>query len=62
MKDDKGFKNEDGTLICFGMANEYNDGYSFHCAQLIHAGDCSDLLCKHCWKLSGHGTEYETVV
>jgi hypothetical protein len=68
MEKDKGFKNEDGTLICFGKAYEYTaGGREFHCAQLIGAKDCSVLLQKHCWKLSrvtppGPGPDDEAVV
>jgi hypothetical protein len=68
MEKEKVFKNEDGTLICFGKAYEYTaGGREFHCAQLIGKKDCSELLQKHCWKLSrveppGPGPDDEAVV
>ena len=44
--------NLDGTPYCFGKADFYNDGTCFHCAQIAHIGDCSDLIRRQCWELS----------
>ena len=43
--------NKDGTLVCFGKANEYNE-QSFHCAQLLYSGRCNDQVKGECWKRS----------
>ena len=50
------WNNPDGSLKCFGKPWEYsNEGQSFHCGQLIYKGECSELLKRHCWKLSTKG-------
>ena len=47
------YKNEDGSLKCFGRAIEFRDNVSFfHCGQLNDHGDCNEALRRECWKRS----------
>ena len=50
------WKSNDGTLECFGKADEYTDPETgpseFHCAHLETSGDCNEQLRKECWKRS----------
>lgn len=45
------WRNEDGTLKCFGHAHKYNE-QSFHCCHLLDSGDCNRALQLECWKRS----------
>ena len=50
------YQNEDGTLKCFGKAQEWTDpetgASEFHCAHAEAEGNCNEQIRKECWKHS----------